>query len=73
MSGRKSFVFPDDDAARLERLKTQMRGATGSWVVTIALKVLDDLVSHRAADGRIEFRAYDGSTQMYDPLLDTKK
>ena len=73
MSERKSFVFSDEDSARLERLKAQLRGATGSWVVMIALKVLDDEASHRAADGQIEFHARDGTIRTYDPLLGTSE
>jgi len=71
MSERKTFVFSEQDSARLERLKARLRGATGSWVFTIALKVLEDEMAHRATDGQIEFRARDGTTRPYDPLLGT--
>ena len=69
MSNRKSFVFSEEAAERLERLRVAFRLPTGSNVIRLALMVLEDLLGALNRGQSIVFVSPDGSERSYHPLL----
>ena len=66
----KSFVFSDEAADRLQKVRERCKLATDSNAIRLALTVVEELLDVVEQKGTIVIRDADGNERIWHPLLE---